>query len=273
MKNQPLILSAILATAVLASCGKEELANKQTDAALDYRSSTIAVSAWWAYGATDLESAAATPRQTNTISVINNYMGTGRIGFQRWSQSGSNNFGRTLSSTNNGVVSHAFADSGKNWKAMVPFAFGTHTASGNEAIWTPGFANVNPRPVNMGLFVTDNSSSDEDATADIIEIGDFRALDLTVNGNPRIAIEQKVGANWVRVARSDGNTGRADLVSFAVVSVRTDYSVTAGKVSAPTLTLVPVLKALNTTTNKTELWTIPHVPVMNVGARKMYIFP
>jgi len=273
MKNKTFILSAILATAVLASCGKEELKNQQTDAALDYRSSTIAVSAWWAYGATDLESAAATPRQTNTISVINNYMGTGRIGFQRWSQSGSNNFGRTLSSTNNGVVSHAFADSGKNWKAMVPFAFGTHTASGNEAIWTPGFANVNPRPVNMGLFVTDNSSSDEDATADIIEIGDFRALDLTVNGNPRIAIEQKVGANWVRVARSDGNTGRADLVSFAVVSVRTDYSVTAGKVSAPTLTLVPVLKARNTTTNKMELWTIPHVPVMNVGARKMYIFP
>ena len=249
MKNQSLILSAILATAVLASCGKEELKNKQSDAALNFRSgsSSISVTANWAEGATTILNGTVHTAQSNTVEVWNNFSNgtSGRIGFQRWDQSGNANFGRTNGPGDNGVATHAFAYKVNTWDAAVPFAFGSR--NNREAIWTPKYENNGINVVNMGVFVTDNGTGDEDNTTGIIEVGNWRAVQLTVvdgtNTRKRVSIEEKVGSSWVQRVRTNNNNGIVQMLAFTVLDVRTDYTVSGGKVTAHTFKTIPVLKS------------------------------
>jgi hypothetical protein len=277
MKNQPLILSAILATAVLASCGKEELTNKQTDAALNFRSgsSSISVTTDWAEGATSVLNATAHAAETNKTVTIWNNLGNnnrGRIGFQRWDQTGGANFGRTNNNTNGGSdgnAQHGFAFSTTNWTAKVPFAFGTKGT--DEWIWTPSFVNVGIATANKARFVTDNGTGDEDATAGIIEVGDFRALDEDVRpgggSNNRVVFQKWNGSSWAQIGRTNGSGDNGDLLAFAVVNVRTAYTVSGGKVNSQTVEAIPVVK-LKRSNNKIFLLT--DLPNQTVGTAKMY---
>jgi hypothetical protein len=279
MKNQPLILSAILATAVLASCGKEELKNKQSDAALNFRSgsSSISVTANWAEGATNLINETADPAQTAKTVTIWNDLGNvnrGRIGFQRWDQTGAGHFGRTNNNTTGGKdgdALHAFAFATTNWTAKVPFAFGTNANGTREAIWTPSFVNVGIATANSALFVTDNGTGDEDATAGIIEVGDFRALDEDVRpgggSNNRVVFQKWNGSSWAQIGRTNGSGDNGDLLAFAVVNARTAYTVSGGKVNSQTVEAIPVVKLLRSN-GKTFLLT--DLPNQTVGTAKMY---
>jgi hypothetical protein len=254
MKNQSLILSSILATAVLASCGKEELKNKQSDAALNFRSgsSSISVTADWAEGATSLLNESAHAAQTAKTVTIWNDLGNvnrGRIGFQRWDQTGGGHFGRTNNNTTGGKdgdALHAFAFATTNWTAKVPFAFGTNANGTREAIWTPSFVNVGIATANSALFVTDNGTGDEDATTGIIEVGDFRAIDNDVapgaTANNRIVFQKWNGSSWAQIGRTNGPGDNGDLLAMAVIKVRTAYTVSGGKVSAQTVEAIPVVK-------------------------------
>ena len=279
MKNQSLILSAILATAVLASCGKEELKNKQSDAALNFRSgsSSISVTANWAEGATTMLNGTVHTAQSNTVEVWNNFSNgtSGRIGFQRWDQSGNASFGRTNGAGDNGTALNAFAFQPINgtsvfWTSKVPFAFGNKGT--REAIWTPSFINVGIPTANMGLFVTDNGTGDEDATTGIIEIGDFRAIDNDVapgaTANNRIVFQKWNGSSWAQIGRTNGSGDNGDLLAMAVINARTAYTVSGGKVTAQTVEAIPVVKMQYGT--KTRL--ITDLPGQNIGTSMMYQF-
>ncbi len=278
MKNQSLILSAILATAVLASCGKEELKNKQSDAALNFRSgsSSISVTTDWAEGATSLLNESAHPAQTAKTVTIWNDLGNvnrGRIGFQRWDQTGGANFGRTNNNNTGGKdgdAMHAFAFQTTNWTAKVPFAFGNDANGTREALWTPSFVNVGIATANSALFVTDNGTGDENATAGIIEIGDFRAIDNDVapgaTANNRIVFQKWNGSSWAQIGRTNGSGDNGDLLAMAVINARTAYTVSGGKVTAQTVEAIPVVKMQYGT--KTRL--ITDLPGQNIGTAMMY---
>ena len=277
MKNQSLILSAILATAVLASCGKEELKNKQSDAALNFRSgsSSISVTANWAEGATSLLNESAHAAQTAKTVTIWNDLGNvnrGRIGFQRWDQTGAGHFGRTNNNTTGGKdgdALHAFAFATTNWTAKVPFAFGTNANGTREAIWTPSFVNVGIATANSALFVTDNGTGDEDATTGIIEVGDFRAIDGDLHeSRPNKVIFRKWnGSSWAQIGRTNGAGDDGNLLALAVVNARTAYTVSGGKVSAQTVEAIPVVK-LQRSNNKKRL--ITDLPGQSIGTSMMY---
>jgi hypothetical protein len=250
MKTKSIIFSAFVATAVLASCGKEELANKQTDAALNFRSGSgsFSITADWEEGAATPLNGTTHTAQNNTVKVWNNFSNgtSGRIGFQRWDQSGNGSFGRTNGAGDNGTATHAFAfkrTTGTAWTAKVPFAFGTQGSS--EAIWTPLRTGGVPL-VYMGIFVTDNSNKDEDATAGIIEVGDFRTLDEDVRpggaANGRVIFQKWNGSSWSQISRTNGSGDNGNLLAFTVLKVRTGYTVSGGKVTAETWSDVPVAK-------------------------------
>jgi len=277
MKTKSIIFSAFLATAVLASCGKEELANKQTDDALNFRSgsSSISVTTNWAEGATSLLNASAHAAVTNKTVTIWNDLGNvnrGRIGFQRWDQTGGDNFGRTNNNStggSDGNAGHGFAFKTTNWTASVPFAFGTKGA--NEWIWTPSFVNVGIATTNSARFATDNGTGDEDATAGIIEVGDFRALDEDVRpgggSNNRVVFQKWNGSSWAQIGRTNGSGDNGDLLAFAVVNARTAYTVSSGKVNSQTVEAIPVVK-LKRSNNKIFLLT--DLPGQTIGTAKMY---
>jgi hypothetical protein len=255
-----------------AACKKEHdqvLPMGTDEVGAEKSSSALNITANWAAGGTTLEAAAAHAAGTNTARVVNNGIGSDMI-FQRWDQGGSNNFGRT-----SGTATHAFAYTGADRVSAVPFAVGTRDQDGAEAIWTPRFANVLPRAVNTGVFVTDNGPGDLDPAINVIDLGSFRAQGIISGaGIPRVTIEEKINGSWVRVARTDGPQGRCELLAFTVVDVRSAYTVSGGVASAPVLKTIPVLKARNTATNKMELWTVPLIPQgINTGASNMYIFP
>ncbi len=270
MKNQSLILSAILATAVLASCGKEELKNKQSDAALNFRSApaSINVIANWEQGATTVLNNTVHTAGSNTLTVVNN-SGNGRIEFRSWNNNAI--IGRTNGAGENGVATHAFTYKVNSWDAAVPFAFGTR--NNGEAIWTPKYETSGVNRVNMGMFVTDNGTGDEDNTTGIIEVGDWRAVQLTVvdgaNTRKRVSIEEKVGSSWVQRVRTANNNGVVEMRSFAVLNVRTDYTVSGGKVTAHTFKSIPVLKSQLVGINNTisngaiKFWTLHPAGTVN----------
>ncbi len=241
---------AIVGGLVLGSCSKEQLNDATSDNDLEFRSgssgsSSKSVSAYWAEGATTMLNQTAHSAQTNTITVWNDFSNgtSGRIGFQRWDQTGNASFGRTNGAGDNGDATHAFAFSPSSWTANVPFAYGTY--SSNEAVWTPLRTGGVPL-VYMGILRTDNSKKDEDAAAGIIEVGDFRALDEDVRtggaGNNRVIIQKWNGSSWVQTGRTNGAGDNGDLLAFTVLKVRTGYTVSGGKVTAETWTDIPVVK-------------------------------
>ena len=284
MKNKSIILSAILATAVLASCGKEELKNKQTDAALDYRSapSSISVKSWWSAGSTSINTASVQAANTYDVIVENNHQSlTGVVAFRRYNLTTiGNNMGRSSNtSVDKGTATHAFADSLKGWKSKVPFAFGTHTASGNNAIWTPAYGMSTPRPIHMAQFIKDNETGDLDNTVGRVQVGNFRMFEIEPSANHfRVVIQELRSGTWVEVVRSKGSQQRCRPVSLAVLKVRTDFTVTGGRIASQTFTDVPVALAQNSTipfglgnaNNQMELYSLPFNGSVD-GAYKMTV--
>ena len=249
------------------SLGESELSGDDISGENFRIGSVLNITADWARGGASRETESPSLAGTNTVRVENDFGGQGIFRFARWDQGNSNNFGRPVSEAiNGGNVTHAFAYKVNNWQSAVPFAFGTRP-NGTEAIWTPGFRNEVPRPVNMGEFVTDNAAGDEDPTVSIIKIGNIRARGFVVNdagvSRPRVAIEQWNGSTWVQIMRTDNPEGLSELLSFTVVKVRSSYSIIGGRVSAPTVIDLPVFKAKRVgssvapfTGNEVQLWTI-----------------
>ena len=253
MKNQSIILSAILATAVLASCGKEELTNKQSDAALNFRSSSFPLTLNWEQGALNWEGETALAGGTSrTVSAFNNFLGAGnQIGFARGTNVNAgtaDRLGREAARTITKAFTYKVTATGSAWTATVPFAYG-HVAgnTSREMIWTPSFKLGSNRLLNSAEFVTDNSALDEDKTTGTIEVGDWRAVQMAIvsgtDTRKRVSIQEKVGANWVERVRPNNNNGIVEMRAFTVLNVRTGYSVTGGVVGAPTTSDIPVLKS------------------------------
>ncbi|MEI2696024.1 MAG: hypothetical protein V9E90_13210 [Saprospiraceae bacterium] len=148
----------------------------------------------------------------------------------------------------NRTVTHAFTYKINAWTATLPFAFG-HIAGlpARECIWTPSFKFGSNRLLNMGEFVTDNSALDENLATGTIEVGDWRAVQLTIfdgtNYRKRVSIEELVNGTWVQRVRTNNNNGIVEMRSFAVLNVRASYSISDGVVSAPTTKSIPVLKS------------------------------
>ena len=274
-KNISLLVAFAATSFLVTSCMKEELSNNQSDAALNFRSApaSIDVTADWEEGATTMLNNTVHTAQNAKIVVWNNFSNgtSGRIGFQRWDQSGNASFGRTNGAGNNGTASHAFAfqpvnGSTKYWDAKVPFAFGNF--GNREAIWTSAFEVVGVPQANMGLFVTDNGTGDENSTTGIIEVGDFRAIDGDLHeSRPNKVIFRKWnGSSWVQIGRTNGSGDDGDLLALAVINARTDYTVSGGKVTAQTMEAIPVVK-LQRSGNKKRL--ITDLPGGNIGSSMM----
>lgn len=288
-----LLMASASSIFLLTACTKENVLNSEEDAALDFRAtpSSLNITADWAQGAASLLNGPgiAPDAQTNTVKVWNNLGGTsGRLAFQSWNQLGTAHIGRTNGAGDNGTATHAFAYRAawgtRSWTASVPFAFGTRT-NGREAIWTPSFVNVGIPTVATGQFTADNvqGQGDEDPAIGVIEVGDFRAIDtdvLPVNLRQSygvkewrnvVIIQNKTGAQWRQIARTNGEGDNGDLLSFTVVKVRTNYTVSAGKVTAQTIEDVPVIKTYNTRDKKNEL----RIPLLGqiIGTAGMYRFP
>ena len=224
--------------------------------------SAMNITANWEAGSTTLLGGQAHAAQNNTVKVFNE-ASTGRVIFTNW-----NDYfiGRTNGAGNNGTATHAFGFKRNShmgsipWSAMVPFAFGitNGTNNGREALWTPWFENVAMSPVYMGLFATDNGIGDEDNTPGIIKVGDFRALDEDVRpsgaGDGRVVFQKWNGSIWQQIGRTNGPGDNGDLLAFTVVNVRTDYTVSGGKVTAQKAEAVPVAKIARPQ-NKTRLST------------------
>lgn len=268
--KKKLLIPILIGGVFFVSCSKEKLEpvgqKNLTEVQKLSVVPSLSLNKFWEEGATSMLNGAPHAAQTNTVTVWNNFVSAGRIGFQRWDQSVSANFGRTNGSGDNGEATHAFAYKVNAWTATVPFAFGNKGAK--EAIWTPTFVNVGIAPVSMGLFVTDNSSGDENITSGIIEIGDWRAVQLNVLDNnnidyrQRVSIEELVNGNWVQRVRTNNNNGIVVMRSFAVINVRTNYSISGGKVVSPITKTIPVLKSQIVGINNTisngpiALWTL-----------------
>jgi hypothetical protein len=273
-----------LACLALAACASESTTAPDVDAAvaLSVQPTTTPcahqISADWARGATTLLNAQAHQQQVNTVCVIQDRLGTpGVISFRRWDQTGaSDTFGRTNGAGDNGTATHAFAYranwNGQSWTAAVPFAFGTR--SGNrEALWTPTFQVIGIPGVHMGVFVTDNGTGDESPIVGIIQVGDFRAIDGDVHeGRPgKVIFRRRVGTSWDQVSRTNGEGDDGQLLSFAVVTVRSSFTVGAsGTVTAQSTSQVPVAKTCHIRDKRLELRT----PLLatNIGTAQMYRF-
>jgi hypothetical protein len=264
---------------LIISCTKEGVEvtglDKEGTTVTPLSSSSFTISAAWEEGATTMLNGTAHAAQTNTVTVWNDYGGRpGKVGFQRWDQTGgSDHFGRTNGPGNDGVANHAFGFKRTTgaipWDATVPFAYGTKGS--REAIWTPTFTNPGIPIVSMGLFATDNGTGDEDATAGIIKVGNFRALDEDVRPgggiNGRVVFQKWNGSTWQQIGRTNGPGDNGDLLAFTVIDVRTDYSVSGGKVTAQTPEMVPIAKIKRTAT-VTRLSTA--IYGSNVGSLTMY---
>jgi hypothetical protein len=252
-----LLFSLLASTAVVTiftACTKEAIAPNEEgitgNIAVGDRggSSSFTITSEWAAGATTMLNGTAHAAQTNTVTVWNDFSNgtSGRIGFQRWDQSGNASFGRTNGAGDNGVATHAFAYKVNAWTAPVPFAFGTRPGN-REAIWTPTFINPGIPTVSMGLFVTDNGQGDQDLTVGTIRVGNWRAVQLTIwdgtNFRKRVSVEELVNSNWVQRVRPNNNNGIVEMRAFTVVNVRSNYSIINGAVSSPTTITIPVLKS------------------------------
>jgi len=289
-----LLMASASSILLLTACSKENVLNSEEDAALDFRAtpSSLNITADWAQGAASLLNGPgiAPVAQTNTVKVWNNLGGSsGRLAFQRWDQLGTAHIGRTNGAGDNGTATHAFAYRAawgtRSWIASVPFAFGTRINSTREAIWTPSFVNAGIPTVATGQFTTDNVSGqgDEDPAVGVIEVGDFRAIDTDVLPNNLwqsygvkdwrnvVIIQNKIGTQWRQIARTNGEGDNGNLLSFTVLKVRTNYTVSAGKVTAQTIEDVPIIKTYHTRDKKNELRT----PLLgqNIGTAGMYRFP
>lgn len=272
--KQVLVMCAC-SSLLFSACSKENAPDGGEDTVLEFRAtpSSLSITAAWAQGATTMLTVNSNVNfvhaaQTNTVKVWNNLGGTsGRIGFQRWDQRGTAHFGRTLGTADNGTASHAFAWSSGNWAAAVPFAFGTRGT--REAIWTPAFENVGIPAVAMSELITDNSPGDENPTAGIIEVGDFRAIDGDFHENrPNAVIFRKlVGTNWEQLGRTNGQGDHGNLLAFTVLKVRTAFTISGGKVTAQTFENVPIAKIERMNNKKRLITDLPFTPI---GSQMMY---
>jgi hypothetical protein len=285
------IALAIGAMAFIASCAKEPMVQKiketnneqkqSGDPDIDVNGSimlgistpaSIDISAAWEAGATDRLDETALGAQTATVKVVNNIISSGRIGFQRWNQSGTQHFGRTNGAGDNGTAFYGFAfrpvnGSTSHWEAKVPFAFGTHSNSA-EAIWTPFGPQVGISTVAMGILVKDNATGDENPTTGIIEVGDFRAIDgdLHESRPGKVIFRQLINGSWNQIGRTNGTGDDGDLLAFTTLRVRTDYTISGGKIASETHTVIPVAK-IERSNNKLRL--ITDLPGQNIGTSMM----
>ncbi len=267
------LIASIALVTIFTACTKEAIAPNEEGitgniAVGDRDGSTFNITSEWAQGATTLLGSNVHPAQTNTVTVTND-PATGRVIFYGFTGL---IIGRTNGEGNNGVAGHAFAFrawwNNTGWDANVPFAFGTRPGN-REAIWTPVFQTQGISNVHMGLFATDNGAGDEDPTVGIIEVGDFRAIDGDFHeSRPNKVIFRKWnGSSWQQIGRTNGAGDDGNLLAFTVVNVRTDYTVSGGKVTAQTPESVPVAK-IDRGGGVTRL--ITDLPGGNIGTAMMY---
>jgi hypothetical protein len=120
----------------------------------------------------------------------------------------------------------------------------------------------------MGLFVTDNSTFDEDKTTGTIKVSNWLAIQMYITDNigfsrPRVSIQEFTNGRWVERVRPNNANGLIGMLSFTVVNVRANYSIINGLVSSPTVRAIPVLKSqlvgrsdANVTNGPTIFWTL-----------------
>lgn len=235
----------------LEPVGQNNLTNDQNASGKTTRSvqTSFPLTMLWEQGSINWEGETALAGGTSrTVSAFNNFLGAGnQIGFARGtniSASTTERLGREAART----ITKAFTYKVNAWTATVPFAYG-HVAGNTsmEIIWTPSFKLGSNRLLNSAMFVTDNSASDENTTAGTIEVGNWRAVQMTIvdgaNTRKRVSIQEIVNGTWVERVRPNNNNGIVELRAFTVLNVRTSYSINAGVVGAPTTTAIPVLKS------------------------------
>ncbi len=229
---------------------------------------TVPLTMLWEQGAINWEAETALPGGVSrTVSAFNNFLGAAnQIGFARGTNinaATSDRLGREAGRT----ITNAFTYKVNAWTATLPFAFGyIYGSPARECIWTPSFKLGSNRLLNIGEFVTDNSALDENKTTGTIEVGDWRAVQMTIvdgtSYRKRVSIEELVNGSWVQRVRPNNNNGIVEMRSFAVLNVRANYSIIGGNVGAPTTKSIPVLKSQlvginNSISNgATILWTL-----------------
>ena len=205
--------------------------------------SPLLITANWEQGATSLLNTNAHAAGSYTLTVTKESSSQGnRVVFRDW-----NNglIGRTNGAGDNGEATDAFSYKINAWEARVPFAYGTR--NGKDAIWTPKYKTEGINGVYMAEFVEDNKSGDQDPAVGTIRVGNWRAVQLTIVSGPdsrkRVSIEELVNGNWVQRVRPNNNNGIVEMRAFTVLNVRTDYTISGGKVTAETVKSIPVLKS------------------------------